>query len=158
VTCGADLGTSVPGVFAAGEVAGAGGAELAELEGYLAGASAARYLGRLHPAEYEARTRALRTRLDQARRLAARLDEAYPLRPGWLQWPDAGTVICRCQETRWPRVGAAVAGGARDVPAVSKVTGCGMGYCQGRVCGPALQYAVSAACGRPLAEVGNLQA
>ena len=24
-----------------------------------------------------------------------------PLPPGWLEWPDAGTVVCRCQETRW---------------------------------------------------------
>ena len=94
--------------------------------------------------------------LENARQLAARLDEAYPLRPGWLQWPDAGTVACRCEETHWAEIGAAVAGGARDVRAVREVTGCGMGYCRGRVCGPALQFAVSAASGRSLAEVGDL--
>ena len=46
VACDADLATSVEGVFAAGEVTGVGGADVAELEGYLAGASAAHYLGR----------------------------------------------------------------------------------------------------------------
>jgi hypothetical protein len=51
---------------------------------------------------------------------------------------------------------AAVAGGAQDVPTVKEMTGCGTGYCQGRVCGPALRYAVSAAAGRSLAEVGDL--
>jgi bacterioferritin-associated ferredoxin len=156
VACDADLATSVPGVFAAGEVTGVSGAEVAGLEGSLAGASAARYLGRLHPDEYAARTRTLRERLEHARRRAARIDEAYPLRPGWLEWPDAGTVVCRCQETRWPEIGAAVAGGARDVRTVRELTGCGTGYCQGRFCGPALQYAVSAASGRPLAEAGDL--
>ncbi len=40
VACDADLAASVPGVFAAGEVTGAGGAVAAELEGYLAGTSA----------------------------------------------------------------------------------------------------------------------
>jgi thioredoxin reductase len=155
VACGADLATSVPGVFAAGEVTGVSGADAAELEGYLAGTSAARYLGRLHPSEYATRTRALRARLQDARRLAAQLDQAYPLRPGWLDWPEAGTVVCRCEETYWPEIGAAVAAGARDVRTVQEVTRCGTGYCQGRVCGPALQYAVSAASGRSLAEVGD---
>jgi D-hydroxyproline dehydrogenase subunit alpha len=156
VAVDADLATSVAGVFAAGEVTGVGGAYVAELEGYLAGTSAARYLGRLDPAAYAAQPRTLRDRLENARRLAARLSEAYPLRPGWMEWPDADTIICRCEETRWPEIGAAVAGGARDVRAVREVTRCGMGYCQGRVCGPALQYAVSAASGRSLAEVGDL--
>jgi len=41
-------------------------------------------------------------------------------------------------------IGAAVAGGARDVRAVREVTRCGTGYCQARVCGPALTYALSA--------------
>jgi thioredoxin reductase len=155
VACDAGLATSVPGVFAAGDVTGAGGVHVAELEGYLAGTSAARYLGRLHPDAYAARSKTLQAQLEDARRLAARLDEAYPLQPGWLEWPDAGTVVCRCEQTPWPQIGAAVAGGARDVRAVREVTGCGLGYCRGRVCGPALQYAVSAASGRPLAEVGD---
>ncbi len=65
--------------------------------------------------------------------------------------------MCRCEETPWPEIGAAVAGGARDVRTVKAVTRCGTGYCRGRVCGPALQYAVSAASGRSLAEVGDLR-
>jgi thioredoxin reductase len=152
VACDTDQATSVPGVFAAGQVTGAAGGVMAELQGYLAGTSAARYLGRLDPDAYAERTRTLRARLKDARRLAVRLDAAYPLPPGWLEWPDAGTVICRCEETHWSDIGAAVAGGARSVPAVQAATGCGMGYCQGRVCGPALQNAVSAAASRLLAQ------
>ena len=152
VACDTGQATSVPGVFAAGQVTGAAGAEVSELEGYLAGTSAARYLGRLAPDAYAERTRTLRARLDDARRLAAPLDAAYPLPPGWLEWPDAGTVVCRCQGTRWSEIDAAVAGGARTVPAVQEATRCGTGYCQGRVCGPALRYAVSAAAGRSLAQ------
>jgi thioredoxin reductase len=147
VACDDGLATTVPGVFAAGEVTGTAGAALAELEGGLAGTSAARYLGRLDPDGYAARTQPLRARRDEARRRAAHLDDAYPLRPGWLGWPDAGTVLCRCQETPWSDIGAAVADGARDVTAVQQVTGSGRGYCQGRVCGPALRYAVRSARG-----------
>jgi len=145
VACGDDLGTSVPGVFAAGEVTGVGGADAAQWQGDLAGASAARYLGRLDPAAYEARTRAPRTRLADAARGATWNDEPRPLPPGWLDWLDPGTVVCRCQETRWAEIGAAIAGGARDLGAVAAVTGAGTGYCQGRVCGPALRSAISAA-------------
>ena len=158
VTHDGDQATSVPGVFAAGEVTGIGGAQLAELEGYLAGASAARYLGRLHPVAYAARTRTLRARLGPARRFAALLDEAYPFRPGWLDWPGPDTIACRCEDTRWAQIGDAVAAGAGDVRAVKGLTRCGMGYCQGRICGPALQYAVAATAGRPLAEAGDLHA
>jgi D-hydroxyproline dehydrogenase subunit alpha len=156
VRCDADLATSVAGVFAAGEVTGVGGAQAAELEGYLAGASAARYLGRLHPVAYAARTRTLRSRLGPARRFAALLDDAYPLRPGWLDWPEPDTIACRCEETRWAEIGRAVAAGAADVRSVKGLTRCGMGYCQGRICGPIVQYAVAAAAGRPLGEVGDL--
>ena len=156
VRCDADLATSVAGVFAAGEVTGVGGAQAAELKGYLAGASAARYLGRLHPVAYTARTRTLRSRLGPARRFAALLDDAYPLRPGWLDWPEPDTIACRCEETRWAEIGQAVAAGAADVRSVKGLTRCGMGYCQGRICGPIVQYAVAAAAGRPLGEVGDL--
>ena len=149
VTCDAGQATSVPGVFAAGEVTGGGGAVLAELEGSLAGISAARYLNRLDPATYAERARGLRAQLDEPRRLAAGLAGAYPLRPGWLGWPDAGTVACRCEETPWSAVAAAVAEGARDLPALTAATRCGTGYCHGRFCGPALQYLVSAATGPP---------
>jgi thioredoxin reductase len=146
VSCDADLATSVPGVFAAGDVTGAGGAEVAELEGYLAGVSAARYLGRVDPAGYPAHTAELRGRLETARRRAARLDEAPPVRPGWLEWPDAGTIACRCEETPWSAVSAAAANGARNLDEVRQATGAGTGYCQARVCGPALQYAASVLC------------
>ena len=91
-----------------------------------------------------------------ARRRAAPPAAAYPLPPGWLEWPDAGTVVCRCQETRWSEIDAAVAAGARTVPAVQEATRCGTGYCQGRVCGPALRYAVSAAGGCSLARIASL--
>jgi NADPH-dependent 2,4-dienoyl-CoA reductase/sulfur reductase-like enzyme len=148
--------TSVPGVFAAGEVTGVGGAEAAELEGYLAGAAAARYAGGLTGAGRAPRLEAIRARLARAHRFAARLDAAYPFRPGWLGWPAPDTIVCRCEDVRWAEIGRAVASGARDVRAVKGLTRCGMGYCQGRVCGPTVQYAVSQISGRPLARVGDL--
>ena len=109
VACDADLATSVPGVFAAGEVTGACGADVAELEGYLAGASAARYLAGWR----RTCTRSAPGRCGPGWAMPGAWrrgsDEAYPLKRGWLEWPDVGTVVCRCEETRWSDIGAAVA-------------------------------------------------
>ena len=152
-----DQGTSVPGVFAAGETTGVAGAEVAELEGYIAGAAAALSAGRITAGPFVKKTARVRAGLVRARRFAAALDGLYPWQAGWLSWPEPETVVCRCEEVRWAAIGAAVADGARDVRAVRGVTRCGMGYCQGRVCGPVLQQAVAAAAGRGLSEVGDLQ-
>ena len=142
VACGASLATSVPGVFAAGAVTGTSGAAAAELAGELAGVSAASYLARLDPAAAAERVRDLRARLGRVHPPAAPL---RPPGPGWLDGLDGSTVVCRCAETPWSSVAAALAGGARDLPALQAATGGGLGACQARGCGPVLRYAVSAA-------------
>ena len=146
----------MPGVFAAGETTGVAGADVAELEGYVAGAAAARHLGLLagdhlikEPAGCGRPSHGPGTSRDA-------WTTVYPWRPGGLDWPRPDTLVCRCEEVPWAAIGAAVADGARDVRAVKGVTRCGMGYCQGRVCGPALQQAVAAATGRGLSAVGDL--
>jgi glycine/D-amino acid oxidase-like deaminating enzyme len=146
------LGESSRGLFLAGEVAGVAGAEVAELEGELAGRSAASYLGLAGPAGDERLERHLRA----ARTFADRLLARYPVRPGWASWAGTGTVFCRCEDVAWGEVEAAVAGGARTVREVRNLTRCGMGYCQGRTCGPALELAVAALARRPRGEVGDL--
>jgi D-hydroxyproline dehydrogenase subunit alpha len=152
----ADQATSVPGVFAAGEITGIGGADVAELEGYLAGAAAAAYLGAAPPDGRAPRLGPIRSRLARARRFAARLDGAYPLRPGWLAWPAPDTVVCRCEDVSWAEIDRAVAAGAHDVRAVKGLTRCGMGYCQGRICGATVQSLISHDSGHPLDKVGDL--
>ena len=167
VWCDGDQATSVPGVFAAGETTGVAGADVAELEGYIAGAGAARYLEKSGHAAFdisdgiragrgERAVRQLRPALARAGRFARGLDELYPWRPGWLEWPGPDTIVCRCEEVPWAAIAQAAAAGTRDVRAVKGVTRCGMGYCQGRVCGPAVQQAVAAATGRGLGAVGDL--
>jgi NADPH-dependent 2,4-dienoyl-CoA reductase/sulfur reductase-like enzyme len=117
--------TSVPGVFAAGEITGIGGAELAAAEGWVAGVAAA---------QGEVPHAALR-KVRAGRRFAAALARAYPVRPGWHGWLTEDTVICRCERVRLGDLTAAVADrqatGARTLKLVSRVA---MGRCQGRTC------------------------
>ena len=127
--------TSVPRVWAAGEVCGIGGATLAAVTGTLAGHAAA---GTAPPG------RLLRARTRQ-RRLARALADAWPVRGGWHDWLADDTLVCRCEEVSYRRVRDAIADGARDVRGLKLLCRTGMGHCQGRVCG----YAAASLLGIP---------
>jgi len=120
--------TTVPGVFCAGEPTGIGGLERALLEGAIAGAAAA---GRQPtPAQIAER--------DRLRRFAHRLDRVTALRPELRSLPRPDTFVCRCEDVSFERIREAAAlGGWR---AAKLLTRCGMGPCQARVCGPALEF------------------
>ena len=155
VATDAAMGTSVRGLFVAGELAGVAGAEVAELEGELAGHSAASYLG-LADERGPLRSRRYFAASARGRAFTARLGALYPVPAGWTSGLGPSTVFCRCEQVPWGAVEAAIARGAGTAREVRSVTRCGMGYCQGRTCGPALQMAVSALAGRALDEVGDL--
>ena len=138
--------TSVPGVLAAGEITGIGGAVKAAAEGTIAGAVAA-------GAEPPRRVVTVRRR---AARSAAAFDRAYPIPAGWLDGLEPATVVCRCEDVTWQQVTDVIADGIADVRAIKGQVRCGMGWCQGRICGPALQLATAARAGRPVDAVGDL--
>ncbi|MFF4799479.1 FAD-dependent oxidoreductase [Streptomyces sp. NPDC001351] len=129
--------TDVPGVWAAGETTGIGGAALALAEGHIAGRSAAaRLAGRApDPREWAAATKA-RTRL---REFAAALDAVYAPPAHWSELITGDTVVCRCEEVTGSAIREAVTElGAGDVRTVKLLTRAGMGWCQGRMCAPAV--------------------
>ncbi|GGW76310.1 FAD/NAD(P)-dependent oxidoreductase [Streptomyces griseoloalbus] len=128
--------TDVPGVWAAGEATGVGGAALALAEGHIAGRSIAARLrgtapdpGRWAPA---ARARA------RMRRSAAALDAVYAPPARWTDRVTDDTVVCRCEEVTAGAVRDALTLGAGDARTVKLLTRAGMGWCQGRMCGPAV--------------------
>ena len=47
---------------------------------------------------------------------------------------------------------------ATDVNMVKAITRCGMGYCQGRICGPLAEAIVAASLDRPPGSVGSFHA
>lgn len=138
--------TSVPGVFAAGEICGIGGAEVAIAEGELA---AARILQELRQ---QPLSEALVLRAARERRVADALLSAFAPLPGLVGLPDDDTIVCRCEDVplRVARTAAALHGSAlRGIK-----VGCraGMGPCQGRICGPSLQ-GVATGDGRRIADL-----
>lgn len=129
--------TSVRGLWAAGETGGVGGAQLARTEGELAGvAAAARLLGRL---AHGGRVRELQRRRDRMRSFADLMAAAHAPGSGWPRWLTDDTDVCRCEEVTAGRIREAVEDlGARDARTVKLFTRAGMGWCQGRMCGPAV--------------------
>ncbi|MFK4102096.1 FAD-dependent oxidoreductase [Streptomyces sp. NPDC019531] len=127
--------TDVPGVWAAGETTGIGGAALSLAEGHIAGRSvAARLAGRApDPGEWAA---VARTR-EKLRAFFAALDSVYAPPAHWAEQVTDETVVCRCEEVPAGAVRAAVRElGAGDPRSVKLLTRAGMGWCQGRMCGP----------------------
>ncbi|MFK4145032.1 FAD-dependent oxidoreductase [Streptomyces sp. NPDC004065] len=129
--------TDVPGVWAAGEATGIGGAALASAEGHIAGRSAAARLrgGEPRAADW---ARAANSRTTH-RKFAAALDAVYAPPAHWTERITDDTVVCRCEEVTAGAVRRAVTElGAGDARTVKLLTRAGMGWCQGRMCGPAV--------------------
>ncbi|MFI7342816.1 FAD-dependent oxidoreductase [Streptomyces sp. NPDC050085] len=129
--------TDVPGVWAAGETTGIGGAALSLAEGRIAGLSAAARLNGRTP-DTRSWAAAARTRAG-LRRFFATVEAPYTPPAHWAEQLADDTVVCRCEEVPAGAVREAVDHlGAGDVRTVKLLTRAGMGWCQGRMCGPAV--------------------
>jgi hypothetical protein len=133
---GPDQQTTVRGLFAAGETTGVGGADLARIEGLIAGRAAAGAAASAdRPLRRDRRAERQRATL---RRFATVIDRVHAVQPGWTGWPDDDTVVCRCEEVTVGRLRAAMDLGADDVRSVKLLARPGMGWCQGRICNQAV--------------------
>jgi NAD(P)H-nitrite reductase large subunit len=129
--------TDVPGVWAAGETTGIGGAALSLAEGRIAGLSIAARLDSRAP-EPRSYARAAKARAGRREFFAAVDSVCTP--PGrWVERVGDDTLVCRCEEVPAAAIREAVDElGAGDVRTVKLLTRAGMGWCQGRMCGPAV--------------------
>jgi NADPH-dependent 2,4-dienoyl-CoA reductase/sulfur reductase-like enzyme len=146
--------TSVSGVWAAGELTGIGGSEVAAHEGRVAGLAAARTLGG-RVDERELSRAVARRRADGP--FLRRLARVLAVGDGWPAWLTAETIICRCEEVTLAAVDEAITRrGATDLRGVKLTTRCGMGLCQARMCGATVAGLLTARTGRPPADAGGL--
>jgi NADPH-dependent 2,4-dienoyl-CoA reductase/sulfur reductase-like enzyme len=117
--------TSVPEVFAAGELGGIAGVDHALVTGAIAGLAAAR-----RPVP-----EVLRRRREQGAAFAERLALAFAPREELRHLARSDTVVCRCEDTPLGRIDPG--GDLRQAKLHGRA---GMGPCQGRVCGAALSF------------------
>jgi NADPH-dependent 2,4-dienoyl-CoA reductase/sulfur reductase-like enzyme len=141
--------TTVAGVWALGDCTRLGGARVGLAEGTLAGLAAARALARplsAKAARLEAQAEATAAR---HRRFQRALWRVYRMEESLFPQPAGDTVICRCEEISYGQVEEALAEGATSPREVKQRTRIGMGRCQARYCGPALEAFLAERTGRP---------
>jgi NADPH-dependent 2,4-dienoyl-CoA reductase/sulfur reductase-like enzyme len=147
------LRLDVQGFSVAGDGGGIGGALSAEVEGRIAALGAAEALGRIGAVERDACS--LDALRDRARELALRplLDRLYAP-PEEVLRPADDVMICRCEEVSAGQLREAVALGCPGPNQAKSFLRCGMGPCQGRLCGPTVTAIIAAETGRDPGEVG----
>jgi len=122
----ASQATSVQDIFAAGECTGIGGSERALLQGAIAGHSA---VGRTIPAD------GMREELASWDAFATQLHRRFSPGEGLRRLAQSDTVFCRCEDVPFGALAACA-----DWTDAKLHTRCGMGACQGRVCGAAGRF------------------
>ena len=118
--------TTLSQVYSAGETTGIGGLELSLIEGEIAGLAA---VGKHDDA------RRLFTVREKHRRFAKLLNQTFALREELKQLAAPETIVCRCEDVTFARLRAHSSWRAAKLQ-----TRCGMGPCQGRVCGGAVEF------------------
>ncbi|MCW5507246.1 FAD/NAD(P)-binding oxidoreductase, partial [Pseudomonas aeruginosa] len=117
---------SLPDHYAAGECTGFGGSELALVEGAIAGHAAV---------DERDAARRLWPRRRRWQGFADTLARHFALRAGLRELAEADTLVCRCEDV--PLAALAGHAGWTEAKLYSR---CGMGACQGRICGGAAQF------------------
>jgi NADPH-dependent 2,4-dienoyl-CoA reductase/sulfur reductase-like enzyme len=147
--------SSVANVYLAGDGAGIGGADVAELQGERAALALLADIGKPVDA---GRVAQLDRRLARQARFRAALEAAYPY-PGHLLDAIADDeIICRCEGVTAKTLRDTARGrDAREMNRLKAFTRIGMGRCQGRVCGHAAAEILARALGSDVAAVGRLR-
>jgi len=118
--------TTIANVYSAGETTGIGGLELSLVEGEIAGLAAA--------GKHDA-ARELFPLRDKQRKFADLLNRTFALRDELKQLSAPETIVCRCEDVTLERLRE-----HKSWRAAKLQTRCGMGPCQGRICGGAVEF------------------
>lgn len=147
--------TSVKGFAIAGDGAGIAGAESAALRGRIAALGAAQRLGRLSAQERDRKAESVQAELARASRGRRFLDVLYQPAKGFRVPEKNDTVVCRCEEVTAGKLREMVALGVAGPNQMKSFLRCGMGPCQGRLCGLTVTELIADARGVTPAEVGG---
>jgi NADPH-dependent 2,4-dienoyl-CoA reductase/sulfur reductase-like enzyme len=142
--------TSMPHVLVSGDGAGVSGAAAAAVSGRIAAIGVVHALGRIDTATRDAAAAPLRASLARHRAVRPILDTLYRPRPLHL---DDTTIVCRCEEVTAGAIREAARLGCLGCNQLKAFTRCGMGPCQGRMCGVAVAEVLAAARNVPVRDI-----
>jgi bacterioferritin-associated ferredoxin len=129
--------TELKAIHVAGDGAFVHGGVAAQLKGSLAALDIAASLKAVPQHQKNAAVRRVKQRLYGELAPRPFVDALYQPRPKLYRLaPD--TLVCRCESVTAGDIRQALAEGCRDPNEIKAMTRCGMGQCQGRMCGSAL--------------------
>ena len=143
----------VPGIFVAGDGGGIGGAQAAALQGRLAAFGIAARLGALGAPQRDQRGASLHLALANNLRIRPFLDLLYRPRDEH-RIPADDVIVCRCEEVTAGQLREFVAMGCAGPNQAKSFGRCGMGPCQGRMCGLTVTEVIADARAVPAGDVG----
>ena len=142
-------------VLVAGDAGGIIGAKGAQAMGRIAACAAAADSGKISTGEASERASNARTEFAKHRGARPFLDALYRPRQQWIAPRDADTVVCRCEEVRAGEIRRLVNGQQCPGPNQMKsFVRCGMGPCQGRLCGLTTVELIAECRGLPVKDIG----
>ncbi|MBK9766657.1 MAG: FAD-dependent oxidoreductase [Chloracidobacterium sp.] len=118
--------SSLEDIYCVGEPTGIAGLESSLVEGSIAGCAAS---GDIDKARRQFAKR------DRARRFGDGLNNAFALRDELKTLADLNTIVCRCEDVSYGTLTE-----FRNTADAKLQTRCGMGACQGRICGAANEF------------------
>ena len=145
-----DFQSSVPGIFVAGDGAGIAGGTAAAERGRIAAIAVVRAL---KPEAAVPDPQIVRQRLQREEMGRAFLDELYRPREA-LRRPGGSTLACRCEEVTAEQVREMARLGCEGPNQMKAFLRCGMGPCQGRLCGLTVSELIAEERGTSPAEIG----
>ena len=145
--------TTVPNLFIAGDGGGIHGAIAAQTAGALTALALSHRLGALSRDARDEQAAPLRRQLDRHRAVRPFLDTLY--RPAdAFRRPADDTIVCRCEEVSAGEIRVMARLGCAGPNQTKSFSRCGMGPCQGRLCGLTVAELLAEAHAKPMAEVG----
>lgn len=145
-----DFGSSVPGIAVAGDGAGIAGGTAAVERGRIAAFAAIRAL---RPEASVPDLQTIRQKLQREEMGRPFLDWLNRPAASFRQ-PEGETIVCRCEEVTAGQVRAVADLGCEGPNQMKAFMRCGMGPCQGRLCGLTVTELIAAQRGTTPAEVG----
>ena len=145
--------SSVPGVAVAGDTGGIYGARSAQLAGELAALDTACSLKAISSQERDRAAAPLRGQLVREMAVRPFLDTLFRPNPDFYR-PADDVLVCRCEEITAGQIRQVAAEGGMGPNQVKAKIRCGMGPCQGRMCGLTVAEIIADAYRVPMQQVG----
>jgi thioredoxin reductase/bacterioferritin-associated ferredoxin len=148
--------TNIKGFLVAGDTTLIRGAKIAMLKGQLAGIEVAHQLNIVTGEERKWKAKPVQSELKREMSVRPLMDHLFKPNPEFYAPGNKDTLVCRCEEVSVAQILDSVSLGAIDPNQVKSQVRCGMGNCQGRMCGSTISELIAKERSAHVSKVGYL--